>query len=105
VDHIKDQRTGLIKYNYNFGGAPTGGGPGPWPLDSPKSGHVTKTESENLPRRVICTLQELETEEDSQGVDGQQRSANSQCEHQRSGRPDKMELAAQKKENKDEILY
>ena len=26
------------RINYNFGGAPTGGGPGPCPLDPPKSG-------------------------------------------------------------------
>jgi len=38
VDHIKDQRTGLISYNYILIGTPTGGGPGPWPSGPPKSG-------------------------------------------------------------------
>ena len=34
VDHIKDQRTGLINTTY-----PSGGGPGPWPPGPPKSDH------------------------------------------------------------------
>ena len=33
MDHIKDQRTGLINTTFILVGNPTGGGPGPWPLD------------------------------------------------------------------------
>ena len=38
VDHIKDQRTGLINTTFILVGAPTGGGPRPWPPGPPKSG-------------------------------------------------------------------